>query len=71
MQAQLRGRGRAIMHHNVFFLRGCARKRRSPGEIISMKKRMRNSITAEEQEAYRDGVPILGQQIEQRFISEL
>ena len=32
---------------------------------------MRNSITAEEQEAYRDGVPILGQQIEQRFILEL
>jgi len=53
------------------FLRGFARKRRSPGEIISMEKRIRNSITAEEQEAYRDGVPILGQQIEQRFILEL
>ena len=39
--------------------------------MYSMEKRIRNSITAEEQEAYRDGVPILGQQIEQRFILEL
>ena len=29
----------------TFFLRGWARKRRSPGEIISMEKRIRNSIT--------------------------
>ena len=39
------------------FLRGFARKRRSPGEIISMEKRIRNSITAEEQEAYRAPPP--------------
>ena len=53
------------------FLRGCARKRRSPGEIISMEKRIRNSIKTEEQEAYRDGVPIPVQHLEEQFILEL
>ena len=53
------------------FLRGCARKRRSPGEMFSMEKRIRSSITTEEQEAYRDGVPILRNQIKRRFILEL
>ena len=48
-------------HHNFFFLRGCARKRRRPEEMFSMEKRIRNFITTEEQEACRDSFLILGQ----------
>ena len=39
--------------------------------MFSMEKRIRSSITTEEQEAYRDGVPILRNQIKRRFILEL
>ena len=41
--------------------------------MSSFEKSIWNSLTTpeQEQEPYRDGVPMLGQQIEQRFFSEL
>ena len=45
--------------------------RRRLAEISSLEKRIWNSLTTEGQEAYRDGVSKLGQQLERRFILEL
>ena len=49
------------MHHNFFFRRGCATMRRRLAEISSSEKSMWSSITAQEQEACRDFVPMLEQ----------
>ena len=45
--------------------------RRTPAEMSSSEKIYGIPLTTEGQEAYRDGVPMLGQQLDQRFILEL
>ena len=67
---QLRRKG-AHCIRTFFFRRGCARMRLSPKEILSLDKSIWNSLTTEGQEVYRNGVPMLGQQLEQRFILEV
>ena len=58
------------MHHNFFY--GVVRERDGVRERLSLWRSVYGTPSqTEEQEAYRDGVPILGQQIEQRFILEL
>ena len=52
---------RARTASQLFFRRGCATMRRRLAEISSSGKSMWNSITAQEQEACRDFVPMLGQ----------
>ena len=59
-----------MMHHNFFY--GVVRERDGVRERLSLWRSVYGTPSqTEEQEAYRDGVPILEQQIEQRFILEL
>ena len=63
---QLRGKGRALHPEPFFFSTGCARKRMRPEDFLCRK------VSGNEgQEAYRDGVPMLEEQLEQRFILEV
>ena len=59
-----------MMHHNFFY--GVVRERDGVRErCLLWRKVWGTPSQTEEQEAYRDGVPILGQQLERRFITEL